>query len=146
MRLGYPNTALILLVVLIVPDDARNHMVKKLASLLLVICASVSQAACGEQSSDAVKRLNAKCNKASHPIQYNKKENSILYMSELDSDTSSAALPSLSCITKTVGVTADELNDQVQDDGSGFLEKNGYSIGISSTGQNIMRTIEDQEK
>ena len=146
MRLGYPNTALILLVVLIVPDDARNHMVKKLASLLLVICASVSLAACGEQSPDAVKRLNAKCSKASDAIQYNKKENSILYMSELDSDTSSEALPSLSCITKTVGVTADELNDQVQDDGSGYLEKNGYSIGISSTGQNVMLTIEDQEK
>ncbi len=111
-----------------------------------MICASVSLAACGEQSPDAVKRLNAKCSKASDAIQYNKKENSILYLSELDSDTSSEALPSLSCITKTVGVTADELNDQVQDDGSGYLEKNGYSIGISSTGQNVMLTIEDQEK
>jgi len=110
-----------------------------------VICASVSQAACGEQSSDAVKRLNAKCSKASDAIQYNKKENSILYMSELDSDTSSEALPGLSCITKTVGVTADGLNDQVQADGSGYLEKNGYSIGISSTGQNVMLTIEDQK-
>ena len=106
----------------------------------------IGLAACGEQSSDAVKRLSAKCSKASDAIQYNKKENSILYMSELDSDTSSEALPSLSCITKTVGVTADELNDRVQDDGSGYLEKNGYSIGISSTGQNVMLTIEDQEK
>ena len=121
-------------------------MVKKLASLRLAICASVSLAACGEQSSDAVGRLNAKCSKASDVIQYNEKENSILYISELDSDTSSEALPGLSCITKTVGVTADELNDQVQDNGSGYLEKSGYSTGISSTGQNVMLTIEDQEK
>ncbi|WP_144177746.1 hypothetical protein [Bifidobacterium polysaccharolyticum] len=47
---------------------------------------------------------------------------------------------------KTVGVTADELNDQVQDDGSGYLEKSGYSTGISTTGQNVMLTIEDEEK
>ncbi|PXY82991.1 hypothetical protein [Bifidobacterium asteroides] len=121
-------------------------MVKKLASLLLAICASVSLAACGGQSSDAVQRLKAECSKASDAIQYNEKENSIMYMSELDSDTSSEALPGLSCITKTVGVTADELNDQVQDDGSGYLEKNGYSIGISSTGQNVTLNIEDQDK
>ena len=74
------------------------------------------------------------------------KENSILYIAELDSDTNSEALPGLSCITKIIGVTADELNDQVQDNGGGYLEKNGYSIGISSTGQNVMLTIEDQEK
>lgn len=47
---------------------------------------------------------------------------------------------------KTIGVTADKLNNQVQDDGSGYLEKDGYSIGISSTGRNVMLTIEDQEK
>ena len=49
-------------------------MVKKLASLLLAICASTSLAACGEQSSDAVGRLNAKCSKASDVIQYNEKK------------------------------------------------------------------------
>lgn len=122
-------------------------MVKKLASLFMAaICASVSLAACGEQSSDAVQRLNAECSKASDAIQYNQKKNSILYISELESSSSPEPLPGLSCITKTVGVTADELNDQVQDNGSGYLEKNGYSIGISSTGQNVMLTIEDQEK
>ena len=121
-------------------------MVKKLASLLLAVCALVSLAACGEQSSDAVQRLNAKCSKASDAIQYDKKENSILYISELESSSSPEPLPGLSCITKTIGVTADELNDQVQENGSGYLEKNGYSIGISSTGQNVMLTIEDQEK
>ena len=47
---------------------------------------------------------------------------------------------------KTVDVTADKLNDQVRDNGGGYLKKNGYSIGISSTGQNVMLTIEDQEK
>ena len=36
---------------------------------------------------------------------------------------------------KTVDVTADELNDQVRDNGSGYLKKNGYSIGISSIRQ-----------
>lgn len=44
---------------------------------------------------------------------------------------------------KTVDVTADELNDQVRDNGSGYPKKNGYSIGISSIRQNVMLTIED---
>lgn len=46
---------------------------------------------------------------------------------------------------KTVDVTADKLNDQVRDNGGGYLKKNGYSIGISSTRQNVMLTIEDRE-
>lgn len=48
--------------------------------------------------------LNDKCSKASDAIQYNKKENSILYISELDADTSSEALPGLSCITKQLAL------------------------------------------
>lgn len=121
-------------------------MVKKLASLLLAICASVSLAACGRQSSDAVQRLNAECSKASDAIQYNKKENRILYMSELESSSSPEPVPGLSCITKTIGVAAAEPNNQVQEDGSGYLKKSGYSTGISSTGQNVILTIEDEEK
>ena len=59
---------------LIVKADKRIHMVKKLASLLLAVYASVSLAACGEQSSDALQRLNAKYSKASDAIQYNEKK------------------------------------------------------------------------
>ena len=117
-----------------------------MASLLLAICASVSLAACREQSSDAVQQLNAKYSKASDAIQSNKKENSILYIPELESSSSPEPVSGLLCITKTIGVTAAELNNQVQDDGSGYLEKSGYSTGISSTGQNVILTIEDEEK
>ena len=51
------------------------------------------------------------------------KENSMLYLSELDSDKSSKPLPGLSCITKTFGVTANELNDHMQDNCSEYPEK-----------------------
>ncbi len=75
-----------------------------------------------------------------HPVQ--QKENSILYISESESNTSSEPLPGLSCITKTFGVKANELNDHVQDNCSEYPENNRYSIGISSTGQNVMLTRE----
>lgn len=79
-------------------------MVKKLASMFLAICATVSFAACGEPSSDAVQQLNAKCSKASDAIQYNKKENNILYMSELELNTNQEALPGLSALRKPLAL------------------------------------------
>lgn len=107
---------------------------------LLALPLLLGFSACGSKDTNSIKDISDSCNKISESVQFDSKNNGILYMSEGDSDDMSG----FQCLSDKIGFTADEIHDKVGDSGSARLEKNGYSIGISATKENLTLVIKEK--
>lgn len=98
-------------------------------------------AACGGQNANSVRQIGDKCSRASVAVEYKKDDDSIVYDSSLEDPTPGEGLPGLDCL----GVSVDELHDEVPNGGSGHLSTGKYSIGIYSTGHDLILSISDKD-
>ena len=59
--------------------------------------------------------------------------------------TPGEGLPGLDCLVDSLGVSVNEIHDEVPSGGSGHLSTGKYSIGIYSTGQDLTLSISDKD-
>lgn len=102
-------------------------------------------AACGGQNANSVRQIGDKCSRASVAVEYKKDDDSIVYDSSLEDPTPGEGLPGLDCLVDSLGVSVDELHDEVPNGGSGHLSTGKYSIGIYSTGHDLILSISDKD-
>lgn len=104
----------------------------------------VGLSACGAKPEPtSAKDLADKCRSVSEAVSYDKKRETADYMSILDKAKKDDPLPGLTCLADTIGFTPDDIANAIKSGGKedAVLEKHGYSIGIVSTGQNVVLVI-----
>lgn len=121
-------------------------MMKRPAPVIAAVLAlTLPLTACGGQNVNSARQIRDKCSKVSAAFEYKKDGDSILYASKLEEPASSEGLPGLDCLLDSLGVTADDIHNQVPNGGSGHLSTSKYSIGIYSTGQHLTLSISDKD-
>ncbi|WP_276828379.1 hypothetical protein [Bifidobacterium coryneforme] len=54
-------------------------------------------------------------------------------------------MPGFDCLVDSLGVTAYDIHDEVSSGGSGHLSTGKYSIGIYSTGKDLVLSVSDKD-
>ena len=94
---------------------------------------------------NSVRQISDKCFKVSAAFEYKEDGDNILYASKLEKPASGEGLTGLDCLVDSLGVTADDIHNQVPNGGSGHLSTSKYSIGIYSTDQHLTLSISDKD-
>lgn len=114
-------------------------------AIAVVLALTLPLAACGGQNATSVRQIGDKCSTVSAAVEYKEDNDSILYDSGLEDPTPGAGLPGLDCLADSLGVTVNDIHDEVPNGGSGHLSTGEYSVGIYSTGKDLVLSISDKD-
>ena len=114
-------------------------------AIAAVLTLTLPLAACGGQNATSVRQIGDKCSKVSTAVEYKEENDSVVYDSSLEDPKADTVLPGFGCLVDSLGVSADDIHDEVPNGGSGHLSTGNYNIGIYSTGHDLILSISDKD-